>query len=307
MTPTGIDLGGVMIPTTTPFDPVTGELELRGFARNLERWAPSGVRGFVVGGSTGESVLLDEDERERAWEVARDVAPPGKLVVAGVGAESRRATLRMAARAAAAGADAVLVQPPAYFRGAMTPEVLREHYQAVADGSPLPVIIYQVPTRLSTIELPSGLVGELSSHERIVGVKESRSSLGAVAELVERVQPGFQILVGSGAHLFASLEIGALGGILGVANVAPRECVRLHEHFRAGRMAEAGALQRRVGALHKVLVVELGVAGIKHALDLLGHVGGVPRAPLRPLAAKGRARVAAALEAAGLTDGRSRP
>ena len=306
MTPAPLDLGGVTIPATTPFDPVTGEVDLEGLGRNIERWAPCGVRGFVICGSTGEAVLLDEDERERAWEVARAAAPPELLVVAGVGAESRRATLRMARAAAATGADAVLVQPPAYYRGAMTPATLAEHYLAVADGSLLPVVVYQVPTRLSTVELPAGLVGELSSHGNIVGVKESRGSLGAVADLEARVSRGFQLLVGSGAHLFASLEIGAVGGILGVANVAPRECVRLHAHYRAGEMEAAGALQRRVGALHEVLVGKLGVAGVKHALDLLGYVGGAPRPPLRPLAESGKEKVAAVLEDAGMTGRSSR-
>ena len=194
----------------------------------------------------------------------------------------------------------MLVQPPAFYKGAMTPAVVRDHYRAVADASEVPVILYQVPTRFSTLDFPTGLIAELSTHENIVGIKDSRGKLETVAELVTHTQRGFQVLVGSGALLYASLEIGAVGGILGVANLAPRECARVCERFAAGDMAAAGALQKRIGALHNSVVGGMGVAGVKRALDLLGYHGGVPRPPLRPLAAARYDELAECLAKAGL-------
>ena len=209
-----IDLAGVLIPCTTPFDPVTGEVDLVGLRANLRSFLSQPVRGVVIGGSTGEAVLLDEDERERMLEGVRDLVSPDRLVVAGTGAESTRATIRRCQVAARAGADAVLVQPPAFYLGAMTPQVLLEHYRAVADGSPIPVILYQVPLRLSTLEFATSLVEDLSRIENVIGIKDSRGSLELVGELVVRTPDEFRVLVGSGAILYGALELGATGGIL---------------------------------------------------------------------------------------------
>ena len=289
-----------MIPATTPFDPVTGEVDPVALRRNVEKWASTGIRGLVIGGSTGEAVFLDERERDRSWDVVRRSVPDNLLLVAGTGAESRRTTLRLTRMAAERGFHAVLVQPPAFYRGAMTPAVVRDHYLAVADGAPVPVIVYQVPTRFSTLDFPSGLVAELSAHDNIVGIKDSRGKLAAVAELVTHTKRGFQVLVGSGSLLYAALEIGAVGGILGVANLAPRACARIHSLFAAGDAAGAGRMQERVGPLHNAVVGRMGVAGVKYALDLLGYCGGEPRPPLTPLPESRREEVVRHLSRAGL-------
>ena len=295
-----LDIGGVMIPTTTPFDPVTGEVDPVALRENVGRWAATGVSGLVIGGSTGEAVFLDARERDLVWDVVGGVLPDGLLFVAGTGAESLRTTLRFTRMAASRGCDAVLVQPPAFYRGAMTPAVVRDHYLAVAEASPVPVILYQVPTRFSTLDFPTGLIAELSAHENIVGIKDSRGKLELVGELVTQTARGFQVLVGSGNLLYGSLEIGAVGGILGVANLAPRESARLCERFAAGDKSGAGALQERIGPLHNAVVGGMGVAGVKYGLDLLGYRGGAPRAPLRRLPEARRGEVADALARAGL-------
>ena len=289
-----------MIPATTPFDPVTGEVDPVALRRNVERWAPTGIRGLVIGGSTGEAVFLDDPERDLCWDVVRRSVPDHLVLVAGTGAESLRATLRLTRMAADRGFHAALVQPPAFYKGAMTPAVVRDHYLAVADAAPVPVIVYQVPTRFSTIDLPAGLVAELSAHDNIIGIKDSRGKLSAVAELVTRTAHGFQVLVGSGSLLYAALEIGAAGGVLGVANLAPRACARIHSLFKAGDATAAGRLQERVGPLHNAVVGGMGVAGVKRALDLLGGRGGAPRPPLQPLPERRRAEVAEHLTRAGL-------
>ncbi|RMH11605.1 MAG: dihydrodipicolinate synthase family protein [Gemmatimonadetes bacterium] len=236
----------------------------------------------------------------RLWESARDAVPPDRLFVAGAGCESTRATVRLCRAAAEAGADAVLVQPPAFYRAAMSDPVIAAHYRAVADASPVPVIVYQVPLRFSTLEFATGLVETLARHPNIVGIKDSRGSLELVAELVARTPDDFQVLVGSGAAFYGALEAGAVGGILGVANLMPGECARIHAAFRDGDSAEAGRIQERVGPLHNAVVGGLGVPGVKAALDRLGLRGGDPRPPLPALDERGTLAVERALAEAGL-------
>jgi 4-hydroxy-2-oxoglutarate aldolase len=290
-----IDLGGVFIPAVTPFLPGTGEIDLPAMQANLRRWCDFPIRGIVIAGTTGEAVLVDEEERLELVRGAREVLNPEVLLTVGTGLESTRATIRLTRAVAQEGADAVLVQPPAYYKGAMTPEALREHYIAVADRSPIPVIVYQAPLRMSTLDFPTGLVAELSNHENIVGIKDSRGKLELVGELLDQCRDGFQVLVGSGSLLYPALEIGAVGGIVAVANMAPGPSGELFEAFKAGRGAEAGRLQQQIGPIHNEIVAAIGVPGVKVALDLLHYRGGDPRPPIRPLAEKGRATVREAL------------
>ena len=295
-----VDLSGVFVPCTTPFDPVTGDVDLVGFRANVRSFMAQPVRGIVVGGSTGEAVLLDEDERVLLLEGARDLVPDDRLVIAGTGAESTRATIRRCEVSAGKGADAVLVQPPAFYRGAMTDAVLLEHYAAVAAASPIPVILYQVPLRMSTLEFSTNLVAGLAKIANVVGIKDSRGSLEVVGELVDRTPDGFQVLVGSGAALYGGLELGAVGGILGVANLAPGPGAAIHAAHRAGDSAEAGRIQEAVAPVHNEIVAAMGVPGVKVALDLLGLRGGDPRLPLRPLPDGKREDVASVLARAEL-------
>lgn len=295
-----LDLSGVHVPLITPFDPVTGDVDTVALRANVRALMEQGVAGVVVSGSTGEAVFLDESERRTLIQAARAVVPGDRLLLAGVGAESTRATVRMTATAAEEGADAVLVMPPAFYKGAMTPEALREHYTAVADASPLPVLVYQVPPHLSTVDLSAGLVAELARHENIVGIKESRGSLEQMGELLHACPRDFQVLVGSGALLYGALEMGAVGGIVAVGHMAPGASVAVHRQFKAGNAPEAGRLQERIGPLHKEIVGGMGVPGIKVALDLLGQRGSRPRSPLRPLPEKRKEEVVGALRRAGL-------
>lgn len=297
-----LDLSGIFIPSVTPFDPVTGDADPVAMRMNLRRWLDEGVRGIVIGGSTGEAVLLSHEERRILLGLTRELIPEGKLLIAGTGAESTRGTIGLCNMAADAGAEAVLVQPPAFYKGAMSAEVLRAHYVAVADASPLPVILYQVPLRFSTLDLPTGLVAELSAHPKIVGIKDSRGNLDLVGELVTQTAADFQVLVGSGALVYASLEVGAVGGILGIANLAASQTAKLHEAFVSGNHAEAGRLQKQVGPVHRDIVGDFGVPGVKAGLDMLGFRGGDPRLPLRPLPDHDRETVHKTLRTAGLLD-----
>ena len=295
-----IDLSGVFIPAVTPFDPDTGELDLEAMSENLRRWTDFPIQGVVIAGTTGEAVLVDEEERLALVRQARKVLPERVLLTVGTGLESTRATLRLSRAVAQEGAEAVLVQPPAYYKGAMTPEALREHYLAIADGSPVPVIVYQAPLRMSTLDFPTGLVAELSNHDNIVGIKDSRGKLDLLGELVEQCKEGFQILVGSGALLYPALEVGAVGGIVAVGNMVPQASGELFQAYAAGRSAEAGRLQQLLGPIHNEIVAGMGVPGVKVALDLLGYRGGDPRPPIRPLADAGREEVREVLNRRGL-------
>lgn len=295
-----MDLRGVFAPATTPFDPVTGDADVVSMRANLRRWLEAPLAGVVLFGSTGEGPLLDEEEKARLTDASREVVDGGRLLLAGTGAESTRATIRATATVASAGADAVLVQPPAYYRPAMTPEALRDHYTAVADASPVPVILYQVPPRFSTVELAPGLVGELARHPNIVGIKDSHGDLKSLAALVDACGGNAQVLVGSGAVLYGALEAGAVGGIMAVALLAPHECAAVCRAFTEERFADAGRLQERLSPLHRAVVADLGVSGMKAALDEMGMHGGLPRPPLKPLRNKELPKLRDALCAAGL-------
>jgi 4-hydroxy-2-oxoglutarate aldolase len=295
-------LHGIFAPATTPFDPATGELDLAGFRRNATFLLDAPLAGLVLFGSTGEGVFVDEDERTRLLEAARGMMD-GRLLLAGTGAESTRATIRLTRAAAAAGADAVLVQPPGFFRPFMTPAALEAHYTAVADASPVPVVIYQVPVPFRSVDLDLALIARLSRHPNIVGVKDSTGDLAALGELVRTSADGsddgsaggFAVLVGTAAVLHDALGAGAVGGILGAAVVAPAECAEIYDLWRRGERAEAERLQTVVAPLHRAVVAKFGVPGVKAALDFLGLAGGPPRPPLQPLGAVDRAAVEAAL------------
>jgi 4-hydroxy-2-oxoglutarate aldolase len=281
-----LDLSGTFLPVTTPFDRVTGDLDVVAFRSNLRHWFAHPIAGVVIGGTNGEGVLLDDAERVVLVSSAADLAPDGARVLAWTGAESTRQAVRTAYAAADAGADAVLVSPPAFFKGAMTPEALATHYRAVADASPVPVVVYQVPTKMSTVDLPTGLIAELSRHENIVGIKDSRGRLDLLGEIVDQCRHGFQVLVGNGALLYPALETGAVGGIVAVGMIATGPAAAIPDAYRSGRAAEAGRLQELIAPIHQQIVADMGIAGVKAALDLLGLYGGPPRPPLLPASAQ---------------------
>ena len=297
-----MNLAGTFLPVTTPFDPVTGDVDYVAFGNNLRMWFGSPIRGILIGGSTGESVFLDERERSKLIEEARSVIPDEALVIAGTGSEATRHTIQLTQQAAAVGADAALVSPPAYFKGAMTKEALTSHYRAVADASPVPVLIYQVPLRLSTIEFSTGLVATLSDHPNIIGIKDSRGEIDLLIELVQQTVDGFQVLTGNGSVLYPALGIGAVGGIVAVGLMAADQAANISVAFQAGRLEEAERLQEQIAPVNQSIVGGMGVPGIKAALDLLGFSGGVPRPPLAPVSELGIEEVKGILETADLLE-----
>lgn len=292
-------LQGVFPPVTTNFDAVTGEIAPIRMRENLRRWVEEPIDGIVLFGSTGEGALLDEDEKVRLTALSREVVPPGLPLVAGASAESTRGTARIAGRLAAEGADVVLVHPPAYYGPHLPPAALLDHFRAVADASPVPVILYHMP-KYTRVTLEPGFVGELMRHPNVAGLKDSSGDIKRFADYTTACEDGCRLFVGNGALLYTALELGAAGGILAVADIAPALCAELVREFRQGNAPKAGRIQGRLTPLHKEIVAAHGAVGIKAALDLKGWAGGAPRAPLRPLGDRDRQQVARVMQEAGI-------
>jgi 4-hydroxy-2-oxoglutarate aldolase len=285
-------LAGVLAPITTPFDSATGDVAPVHLRQNVSRLVAAGLDGVVVAGSTGESALLDPDEQRRMVAWVRDVLPDQRWLVAGTGAESTRQAVALTRAAGAEGADAVLVRPPSYYSTAVSPASLVDYYRAVAEASPIPVLVYNIP-KYTHLPVAAALLQQLASHPNIVGVKDSSGDVKNLAAYRDAV-PRWSVLVGSGSLLYAGLELGCDGGILAVACFAAQLCAGMLAAFRAGDRTRAGNLQERLLPLDKEIVAKLGPAGVKAAMDAVGGglYGGPVRAPLAPVAAADRERVA---------------
>lgn len=295
-------LEGVLAPVVTTFDAESGELAPVSFRANIRAHIASGLAGVVVAGSTGEAALLEEREREQLVEWARALVPDDRWLIAGAGGESTRQVVARARAAQDRGADAVLVVSPHYFGELMSPEALTAHFRRVADESPLPVILYNIPKYVH-FPLEPALVRELAAHENIIGIKDSSGDLRVLTAYLESQSPAFTVLTGSGQGLYSALELGARGGILAVALFAARLAAGVWESFRAQDFAEAGRKQERLIPLARHIVGKLGPPGVKAAMDVAGLAGGPPRAPLLPVSATDRERVAELMRGAGVRAG----
>jgi 4-hydroxy-2-oxoglutarate aldolase len=274
-----MNLSGIYPPIATPFK--NDEVDYAGLTHNVRRWMATGVRGLLALGSNGEAAYVDEDESERVVATVRDGVPRDRVLLAGTGRQSTRATIEATQRAARAGADAVLVLTPYFLKSQMTPDVFVEHFRAVADASPVPVLLYN-NTSVTSVNMPPDTVAALSAHPNIVGLKDSNGDVGQVAATIARVPAAFTLLVGSAATLFPSMMVGAAGGILGVANIVPDVCVKLYDLVRAGKHDEARLLQRRLTPLAQAVAGGYSIPGLKVVMEIAGYVGGDVRRPLRP-------------------------
>jgi 4-hydroxy-2-oxoglutarate aldolase len=271
-------LRGILLPFVTPFDEA-GEVNTRAIAANLEKWNETGAAGYVALGSTGERVHLSERECLTVIETARSrITTPLSLIV-GAGQQSTRLTIEEVKRWAGAGADAVLVITPGYYRAEMSQNALKGFYRAVADESTAPLLLYNIP-QLTGITLAPETVAELASHPNIVGIKDSSGDIVALGETLRLVPESFSVLTGHGSALMAALGGGACGAILAVGCFAPRTSVEVHRAFTAGDYERARAWQRRLALLVRGVMSRYGIGGIKAAMDAVGYEGGRVRAPL---------------------------
>ena len=284
-------LAGVIAPVVTTFDAASEDVVVDRFIANIRAHLAAGLDGIVVAGSTGEAALLEESERRQLLESARGVVPDDRILIAGIGGESARITIRRAKDAKAAGADSVLVVSPHYYTSSMTPDALRAHFTRVADESPLPVLLYNIP-KYAHFALSPELVRDLSRHENIVGMKDSAGDLAVLERYVESQSASFTVITGNGPTFAQALELGVKGGILAVALFAPGLSREVYDTAARGDAAGAREAQDRMSEAARVVVGELGVPGVKAALDVIGLQGGPCRLPLQPLAKDAQARVA---------------
>jgi len=272
-----VSLRGVIPPLVTPFH-ADGALDLSAFEANLEALAAHDLAGFLVLGSNGEAASLEEEEKLTLVAAARRLLPRRFLLV-GTGMESTRGTVALTRKAADAGADAVIVLTPHYYKARMTAEALRLHFEAVADASPVPVYLYSVPA-FTGLPWPPGLAASLAAHPRIAGMKESSGDIGLLQRVVSSVPARFQVACGNALVFYPALCAGASGGVLAIANCAPRPATALHQAFLAGDHARARRIQEALLPLAAAIATSHGVAGLKTAMDLTGLRGGAVRAPL---------------------------
>ncbi len=277
----GISLAGVFPPIPTPFD-AEGDVAYDALVANIERWNAYNLAGYVVLGSNGEMVYLTEGEKTRIWETAREAIPADKLMIAGTGCESTRETITLSSQAVDAGADGVLVLTPHYYQGQMTRKALAHHFWSVADATPVPVVLYNMP-RFTQVDMDAASVIRIARHPNIVGIKDSGGNVGKLAQIVESAGSGFQVLAGSASFFLPALAVGAVGGVMALANVAPQQTLDLLDFFEAGRWEEAASVQRRLIGANTAVTARFGVAGLKAALEMLGYYGGPVRSPLQPL------------------------
>lgn len=271
-------LQGVLGPVITTFDG-RGELDLDAFGANVAAHLAAGLHGIVVTGSTGEAPLLEEPERLRLVEMARAVVPTDRWLIVGTGAESTRTCVRRSREAAERGADAVLVVAPHYYGSAMTPAALQAHYERVADESPIPVLLYNIPKYMH-FRLDAELVARLAGHDNVAGMKDSSGDMAYFPAYVASQGDSFTVLTGNGGTFHQALALGARGGILAVALFAADLSLEVYRAFLEGRLDASAEAQRRLTAPAVEIVGRMGIAAVKVAMARVGLRGGPVRLPL---------------------------
>ncbi|MFZ0774146.1 MAG: dihydrodipicolinate synthase family protein [Candidatus Sulfotelmatobacter sp.] len=344
-------LHGIFPPITTPFYP-DGNVYFKKLESNVERYSRTPCAGIVVLGSTGEAILLSDQERRDVLKSAREAAAPNKVLIAGTGIESAIETLRLTEYAAELGYDVAMVRTPHYYKKQMQPANILAFYRSVSDRSPLPVVIYNFP-QATGYDIPAELVIELAEHPNLIGIKESSGDVEKVRKMVEgtrhirrsvtvtetfeavtprmlaaatagstgdggelvqvgtlagsgsssssvvkpssaavtiagkmktrQKEAGFQVLVGAAQKLHPSLDAGAVGAILAFACLAPTSCYEIYAAWKEGDAGLARLKQERIARAANRVVGELGIPGVKYAMDFNGYFGGPARLPLLPL------------------------
>lgn len=275
-------LQGIYPPIATPFDH-HGDLWKIKVQHNVEKWNRTGLSGYVVCGSTGESVMLTEAEKIQLWEWVAEYAASEKLLIAGTGVESVRETVSLTNRAAEIGYKAAMVRTPHYYKNLIDNAAAQMlYYRAVADQAKIPLIIYNWP-QITGVDIPPNAVAELSHHPNIIAVKESSGNLEKVMQMIRHVKPGFHVLTGSAPTLAPSFAVGAVGAILAFSNAAPYACISIWEAHRTREAEAALDWQHRISGASQLVTTKYGIPGLKYAMDLMGYYGGPPRLPLVPV------------------------
>lgn len=276
-----LKLNGIFPPIPTSFD-MNENLALDKMKSNLETLSRFDLSGFLILGSNGESVMLSENEKIQVFESARVAIPKNKIMLAGTGGQSTKETISLSKSAAIAGADAILVLNPFYYKGLMTKEALVAHYFAVADASTIPVIIYNMPAN-SGLDMSAETIVDISTHPNIIGMKDSSGNVVKMGDVLGKVKSGFQLLAGSAGFLLPTLSIGAVGGILALSNIAPEQCLSIYQNFQAENYSLAREMQIELIAVNSAVTSRWGIPALKAAMDYIGLYGGSARKPILPL------------------------
>jgi 4-hydroxy-2-oxoglutarate aldolase len=285
-----MDIHGIFPALVTPFAP-DESVSLSAVKENISRYNQTAIAGYVVLGSTGEAVMLSRREADSVLDAAKEAAASNKLLIAGTGAESTSETIARTKRAAALGYPLALVKTPYYYKPVYRPETYICHYRAVADASPIPILLYSVP-QFTGVSLETPEILTLSAHANIVGIKDSSGNVQRVGEIVAGVRGDFCVLTGGAAVIYPALSVGARGAILALAAALPEKCAELYDLVQRGRHDQARQLQLLLVQASQRIVSENGIAGVKYAMDLRGFQGALPRRPLLPLSEEKKGSIA---------------
>ncbi|HKL38979.1 MAG TPA: dihydrodipicolinate synthase family protein [Bacteroidales bacterium] len=289
-----LKLHGIYPPLPTSFDS-SEELDTGKMKENIQVLSRFDLAGFLVLGSNGELVHLTDQERVQVYRDTREAIPSNKRMLAGTGCQSTRQTIALTQQAGEAGADAALVLNPSYYKGLMTPQALRDHYFAVADASPIPLIVYNMPANTG-LDMDAETITAIAAHDNIIGLKDSGGNIVKMGLIRKQAGSDFQILAGSAGFLLPGLSVGAIGGVLALANIAPEHCLRVYQSFLDGDMEAARENQINIIELNTAVTRKWGVPALKAAMDLLGLYGGPSRKPLLPADESVRQQLAALLK-----------
>ncbi len=288
---------GTHVAIVTPFRD-DGEIDWSAWSRLIDWHASSGTTGVVVGGTTGESPTLTEEELLELTRRARTTAAGRMQIIVGCGTNSTAATVERVRLYSGEGVDGLLLVTPAYNRPSQ--EGLYRHYEAAAQAAEVPVILYNVPSRTAVDMLPE-TVARLARLPRIAAIKEAVPQMSRVRELRELCPPGFGILSGDDATTREAIGNGARGTISVTANVAPVAMAQMVRAALAGDVAQAGAIDARLAGLHQNLFLEANPIPVKWAMERMGLIRGRLRLPLTPLSQRHHDAVESALALAGVS------
>jgi 4-hydroxy-2-oxoglutarate aldolase len=282
-------LHGIFAPLTTPFES-DGSVALGQVRNNVALYNKTKLAGYVPNGSTSESVLLLWEEVYKVWEAVRDAAAPEKILIAGTGAESTSETIAHTSHAARIGYAVALVRTPSFYKPSINDHMLAEHYLRVADAARIPLMVYSVPV-FTHVSVGASLIERVANHPNIIGMKDSSGDMKGIAAIIAAAPKEFQTLTGAAATLYDALELGAVGAILGLADVFPGLCAEIYEAAAAGNRATAQALAQKLVVPAKMLLMDYGIGGLKYAQDRLGYYGGLPRLPLLGVSDAGKVEI----------------
>ena len=286
---------GVYVPTMCFFTPDTEDVDTSTIAQHVVRLARSGVTGLATQGSNGEAVHLTHVERQLTTATTRRALNENGFssmpIIVGCGGQSTRETLQYCREAYEAGGDYALVLPPSYYATLFAPasETILNYFTTVADSSPIPILIYNFPGGANGVDLSSDVIIKLSQRPNIVGVKLTCGNTGKLNRVASATRrrtkaynpdrPEFLVLGGSADFLVQTLAAGGHGILAGLANLAPKACLRTMELYRDGNLSEAQELQDTVSN-GDWAAIQGGVVGTKAGLLAWTGYGGYARSPL---------------------------